>query len=93
MTNNMSKIIKEGVYLEDDKDYRIECYDGYAIATNEEGESIRLEYPKLKEVLSDADMAYEVLKYNGLYDLKPSDLNYGDIMMCYGKPIKEYENS
>lgn len=94
----MKVIVKHNIFLEDNKEYTVCCFDGYAYADrlyykDKKPKTVKLKYPKLQEVLADPDMAYEVLKYNGLYDLKPSDLNYGDIMMCYGKPIKEYENS
>ena len=71
--------------------YDVECYDGYAIATrcededNTNIEQVRLEYYTLAEVLSNEILSEQVLQYNGLYDLSPSDINYGDIMMAYGK--------
>lgn len=95
-------ILREEVYLYDedlfaDSDehlFDVECYDGYAIATrcededNTNIEEVRLEYYTLAEVLSNAFLSEQVLQYNGLYDLSPSDINYGDIMMAYGKITK-----
>ena len=68
------------------------CCNGYAIAV-EQSEVDRnmcyfLTYPILEDVLADQDMTNEVLTYCGLYDLQASDLNYGDIMLTYGKVDK-----
>lgn len=74
--------------------FDIKCYDGYAIATISSDEDIRdieqvrLEYYTLAEVLSNDILSAQVLRYNGLYDLSPKDINYGDIMMAYGKITK-----
>ena len=94
-------ILREDVYLYDENlfgDYErlfdVKCYDGYAIATISRDEDIRnieqvrLEYYTLAEVLSNEILSEQVLQYNGLYDLSPSDINYGDIMMAYGQITK-----
>jgi hypothetical protein len=92
-------ILKESVYLYDEDLFGdseehlfdVKCYDGYAIATrckDEDStniEQVRLEYYTLAEVLANEILSNHVLRYNGLYDLSPSDINYGDIMMAYGK--------
>lgn len=74
--------------------FNVKCYDGYAIATrcgdedNTNIEQVRLEYYTLAEVLANEILSNHVLRYNGLYDLSPSDINYGDIMMAYGRITK-----
>lgn len=94
----MKDNFREGVYLYDEDLFAdrvehlfdVKCYDGYAIATrcededNTNIEQVRLEYYTLAEVLSNEILSEQVLQYNGLYDLSPSDINYGDIMMAYG---------
>lgn len=71
--------------------YNIQCFDGHATAykADEDDEIapnvVEMTYPTLAEVLADEEKAEEVLEYRGLWDLKPSDIHYGDIMMCYGK--------
>jgi hypothetical protein len=71
--------------------YNIQCFDGHATAykADEDDEIapnvVKMVYPTLAEVLADKEKAEEVLDYRGLWDLKPSDIHYGDIMMCYGK--------
>jgi hypothetical protein len=94
-------ILKEGVYIyyedlfgDSERLFDIKCYDGYAIATISSDEDIRnieqvqIEYYTLAEVLSNAILSELVLKYNGLCDLSPKDINYGDIMMAYGRITK-----
>lgn len=71
--------------------YDVDCYDGYGIGTtDEEGipSEIRVEYPTLDEVLADDEKAEYVLEYRGLWDLEPSDITFGDIMMAYGRVVK-----
>ena len=71
--------------------YNIKCFDGHATAhkADEDDEIapnvVEMTYPTLAEVLADKEKAKEVLDYRGLWDLKPSDIQYGDVMMCYGK--------
>jgi hypothetical protein len=98
----MESDFREDIYLYDEDTFAdndehlfdVECYDGYAIATrcededNTNIEQVRLEYYTLAEVLSNEILSEQVLQYNGLYDLSPSDINYGDIMMAYGRIIK-----
>lgn len=71
-------------------EYNCECADGVAIGAYygddpDAPKRIKIRYPKLADVLADEDMANEVLEYRGLYDLTPSDIHYGDIMICYGE--------
>lgn len=71
--------------------YDMECGDGEAIGTLCDSNApiapkrIKMTYPKLADVLADEDMANDVLEYRGLYDLTPSDIHYGDVMMAYGE--------
>lgn len=71
--------------------YDCDCEDGIAIGTLCDGEEsnvakrIRITYPKLAEILKDEDACKHILEYRGLYDLKPSDITYGDIMITYGE--------
>ena len=79
-------------HLKDDAIYDLECYDGYATGericdTENAPKNVRLEYPTLEEVLADEQKASYVLEYRGLYDLTPSDIHYGDIMMAYGEVV------
>ena len=101
--NQFNKIMaKKEYYMEEDvlisdnqvfgdneeHSYDVKCFDGYGIGTsNEDGTTIHLEYPTLAEVLADSDKASDVLRYRGLWDLKPSDIHYGDIMMRYGRIV------
>lgn len=78
--------------IKDDAIYDLKCYDGYAtgerICDNEQAPKvIRMEYPKLAEVLADEEKASYVLEYRGLYDLTPNDIHYGDIMVAYGEVV------
>ena len=93
-------ILKEEVYFCDEEvfgdkeehSYDVKCYDGFAIGTPSEGDTssisqLRLKYPKRQTILeSDADWKY-VLEYCGLFDLKPKDINYGDIMTALGEVV------
>lgn len=70
--------------------YDVECFDGYGIGTNIDDEddaprTIKVIYPTLEEVLSNEKDTEYVLRYRGLYDLTPANINYDDIMMAYGK--------
>ena len=71
--------------------YDMECYDGYAIGTLVDDvdapATIRMEYPKLEDVLKDLDLCHRILKYRGLYDLAPIDIHFGDIMMYLGEIV------
>lgn len=95
---NKDFIIEEEVLVNiwqyEDAPYRMECYDGYAIGTllDEEYQcpnTIRMEYPKLEDVLKDLDLCHRILKYRGLYDLAPIDIHFGDIMMYLGEIVEE----
>ena len=72
--------------------YDMECYDGYAIGTLVDDvdapATIRMEYPKLEDVLSDmGGVADDILQYRGLYDKTADDIHYGDIMMYLGEIV------
>jgi hypothetical protein len=94
---NKDFIIEEKVLVNiwqyEDAPYRMECYDGYAIGTllDEEYQcpnTIRMEYPKLADVLSDmGGVADDILQYRGLYDKTADDIHYGDIMMYLGEIV------
>lgn len=102
MAKQEKSILENGVYLVDNSVfndgnehiYDVECFDGYAIATkavDEESENapsrLKLSYPLRAEIVNNEDKAHKVLEYRGLYDLKPQDITFGDIMMCMGKII------
>ena len=71
--------------------YDMECYDGYAIGKLVDDvdapATIRMEYPKLADVLEDNDLCYHILKYRGLWDKTADDIHYGDIMMYLGEIV------
>ena len=71
--------------------YDMECYDGYAIGTLVDDvdapATIRMEYPKLEDVLKDLDLCHRILFYRGLGDKTASDIHYGDIMMYLGEIV------
>ncbi len=75
--------------------YNIQCFDGHATAhkADEDDETapnvVEMTYPTLAEVLADKKKKEEVLEYRGLWDLKPSDITFGDIMMAYGRVVKK----
>lgn len=56
------------------------CYDGYAVATNEEKEVVILSYPK-KGQLTGEELS-SIAEYRGLPTM--AELDYGDIMMSRG---------
>ena len=74
--------------------YNIQCFDGHATAykADEDDEIapsvVEMTYPTLDDVLADDEKAEYVLEYRGLWDLKPSDITFGDIMIAYGKIVK-----
>ena len=50
--------------------------------------TIRMEYLTLDDVLSDkGGIAYDILRYRGLYNLDVQDIHYGDIMMYLGEIV------
>lgn len=71
--------------------YDMECYDGYAIGKLVDDvdapATIRMEYPKLEDVLKDLDLCHHILKYRGLWDKTADDIHYGDIMMYMGEIV------
>ena len=83
--------INEKVFGDDDEhQYEVVCYDGYAIATAKEDrlpKRLELTYPLMKDILADEEKSSEVLAYRGLFDLKPHDIHYGDIMLAFGKIV------
>ena len=72
--------------------YDMECYDGYAIGKLADDvdapATIRMEYPKLEDVLDDDDLCLSILFYRGLFDKTANDIHYGDIMMYLGGIVK-----
>lgn len=91
----MDYILEEGVeVLIGGKEvaYDMECYDGYAIGKLVDDvdapSTIRMEYPKLADVLSDmGGVADDILQYRGLFDKTADDIHYGDIMMYLGEIV------
>lgn len=77
--------------------YDLKCRDGEAIGTlcpldlndPDAARVIKMEYPKLADVLADEDMCEEILNYRGLHDLSPSDIHYGDVMMVFGEVVEK----
>jgi len=72
--------------------YDMECYDGYAIGKLVDDvdapATIRMEYPKLADVLSDmGGVVDDILQYRGLWDKTADDIHYGDIMMYLGEIV------
>ena len=93
----MDYILEQGIEVligGDNVTYDMECYDGYAIGTLVDDvdapATIRMEYPKLADVLSDmGGVADDILQYRGLYDKTANDIHYGDIMMYLGEIVEE----
>lgn len=91
----MDYILEEGVeVLIGGKEvaYDMECYDGYAIGKLVDDVDapaiIRMEYPKIADVLSDmGGVADDILQYRGLFDKTADDIHYGDIMMYLGEIV------
>lgn len=50
-------------------------------------------YPKKEEVLKDKKLCKKILEYRGLYDMRASQINYGDIMTMLGKLTKVTDDS
>ena len=71
--------------------YDMECYDGYAIGKLVDDvdapATIRMEYPKLEDILKDDNLCLSILFYRGLGDKTASDIHYGDIMMYLGEIV------
>lgn len=91
----MDYILEEGVEVligGNEVAYDMECYDGYAIGKLVDDvdapSTIRMEYPKLADVLSDiGGVADDILQYRGLFDKTADDIHYGDIMMYLGEIV------
>lgn len=91
----MDYILEEGVEVligGNEVTYDMECYDGYAIGKLVDDvdapSTIRMEYPKLADVLSDmGGVADDILQYRGLFDKTADDIHYGDIMMYLGEIV------
>ena len=91
----MDYILEQGIEVligGNEAAYDMECYDGYAIGTLVDDvdapATIRMEYPKLVDVLSDmGGVADDILQYRGLYDKTAEDIHYGDIMMYLGEIV------
>ena len=91
----MDYILEEGIEVligGNEVAYDMECYDGYAIGKLADDvdapATIRMEYPKLEDVLDDDDLCLSILFYRGLFDKTANDIHYGDIMMCLGGIVK-----
>lgn len=93
----MSNIHEDGVLFVDEKffgdkmehEYDCICKDGIATGTrvndNNEDEplSIIIEYPSLSNLTEEEKD--RILSYRGLYNLGYDGINYGDVMVAYGK--------
>lgn len=77
--------------------YDLDCYDGYAIGHLQENDLdefdnepkvIRVEYPKLEDVLKDEELCQEIrdYRYKGM-PVKNTDIHYGDVMLYCGKIV------
>lgn len=76
--------------------YTCKCYDGVAVCTpidEDESPMIVATYPKKEEVLKDKKLCNKILEYRGLYDMRASQINYGDIMTMLGKLTKVTDDS
>lgn len=86
-------LVKIGQY--EDAPYRMVCYDGYAIGELLDKEeymcpdTIRMEYPKLEDVLKDDALCHRILFYRGLWGKQHDNIHYGDIMMYLGEIVEE----
>ena len=81
------KIFKDN----EEHSYTCRCFDGVAVCTpTDEADQpmIVATYPKKKEVLSDKELCRAILDYRGLYDLRNSQITYGDIMLKLGELTK-----
>lgn len=72
--------------IEDEVTFKVNCFDGFAIAVcdTDEKRVLRLEYPKMED-LSKEEIE-EALNYRGLSS-KEYSADYGDIMMRFGKIV------
>lgn len=76
---------------DEEHSYTCRCYDGVAVCTpTDEADQpmIVATYPKKEEVLTDKELCHSILSYRGLYDLRNSQITYGDIMLKLGKLTK-----
>lgn len=102
MTENYESVEEDEVsfvdkdFFGDDEEhwYDCKCNDGTAIGRlsfpeedHNAPDIIKISYPKLSQILRDEQAADEILQYRGLSDLGPDEINFGDIMMKYGKII------
>lgn len=82
------KIFKDN----DEHAYKCKCYDGVAVCTPCDDEHelpmIVATYPKKKDVLSDKELCRSIRYYRGLYDLRNTQITYGDIMLKLGELSK-----
>ena len=92
----MDYILEQGIQVligGDNVTYDMECYDGYAIGKLVDDvdapATIRMEYPKLEDVLKDDALCHRILFYRGLWDKTADDIHYGDIMMYLGEIVEE----
>lgn len=95
----MDKVIESEVLFTDKRifgddhehSYECDCCDGVAICTRTDPNDttipmqIKVTYPTLDKILADEDKCEQILRYRGLYDLKASDIHYGDVMMTFGE--------
>ena len=90
----MDYILEQGIEVligGNEVTYDMECYDGYAIGKLVDDvdapATIRMEYPKLEDILKDDNLCLSILFYRGLGDKTASDIHYGDIMMYLGEIV------
>lgn len=74
--------------------YDIDCYDGFALgkwSRDEDGttsmspKEVTLIYPELADVIANEELSKQVLDYCGMSGLKAEDLNFADVMLCFGE--------
>lgn len=76
--------------------YTCNCYDGVAVCTPTDEPNLPMivaTYPKKKDVLTDNKLCEAILEYRGLYDLKKSQITFGDIMLKLGKLTSVKDNN
>lgn len=82
------EITEQGVELNGlEGTYTCECLDGVAFCHREDAEGhVTLYYPTGVEVGNSRKRVMQVMRYRGVK--RPQDINYGDIMMTFGKIVK-----
>jgi hypothetical protein len=81
----LDSVMVEGVELNDiedgDIEFSVRCFDGVGLAVSDD-KNVILAYPRLENL--SADERVQCLEYRGITD---DEINYGDVMMLFGKAI------